>query len=190
MYRYVIIESKQHKHLEDDVITLFSDLIMPSEIKQNRGHAIMFFEHEIDIAFEDVILNVMSDTLSDLRVYVSHVLSSPNERDTHLPIIFSYLNQIPFEKYYYMDNNKIIKHFLYHLTHQMKSLFLSKFYKDQVMMETLRIYLESNLNMVTAAKKLYIHRNTLIQRIDKFYQVTGLDARSFNDALLIYHLIH
>jgi DNA-binding PucR family transcriptional regulator len=100
------------------------------------------------------------------------------------------MDQIPFEKYYFLDDKIIIKHFIYRLSEDMKSLFLNKFYKDQVMIETLKVYLESNLNMVNAAKKLYIHRNTLIQRLDKFYQVTGLDARLFSEALLVYHLIH
>jgi DNA-binding PucR family transcriptional regulator len=190
LYRYVIIESKQHKPIDDDVISLFSELISPSSIKNNSDHTIMFFEHDIDLAFEDVILNVMSDTLTDLRVYASHAVSSVQERDIYVQAIQQYMDQIPFEKYYFLDDKIIIKHFIYRLSEDMKSLFLNKFYKDQVMIETLKVYLESNLNMVNAAKKLYIHRNTLIQRLDKFYQVTGLDARLFSEALLVYHLIH
>jgi len=71
----------------------------------------------------------------------------------------------------------------------MKRFFLGKFYQDTVMKETLKAYLDANLNMVNAARKLYIHRNTLIQRLDKFYHGTGFDIRIFSDALIIYHLI-
>ncbi|MCD8562177.1 MAG: helix-turn-helix domain-containing protein, partial [Acholeplasmataceae bacterium] len=114
---------------------------------------------------------------------------SREERDQHIEITKTYLKQIPFEKYYFLDHKIIVKHFMHQMNDLMKRHFLGKFYHDTLMMETLRVYLDSNLNMVNAAKKLYIHRNTLIQRIDKFYQLTGFDVRLFIDALLVYHLI-
>jgi len=40
-------------------------------------------------------------------------------------------------------------------------------------------------NVSETAKKLYIHRNTLLYRLDKFKQETGLDVRTFNDAVLV-----
>ena len=46
------------------------------------------------------------------------------------------------------------------------------------MIDTIKVYLDSNLNMVNAAKTLYIHRNTLIQRLDKF-RTRNLENISF-----------
>ncbi|GJM80639.1 hypothetical protein HMSSN139_31350 [Paenibacillus sp. HMSSN-139] len=40
-------------------------------------------------------------------------------------------------------------------------------------------------NVSETAKRLYIHRNTLLYRMDKFKQETGLDVRTFNDAVLV-----
>lgn len=190
MYRYIIIESKQNKPLDDDVITLFSEIITCSKVIKNSDHAVMYFEHEVDLSFEDVILNVMSDTLSDVRAYVSHDLQSEKDRDDDLNLIKKLLIGIPFSKYFFIDDKVLVKHYMYHLTDEMKRRFLRKFYQDQVMLETLRTYLDSDLNMVLAAKKLYIHRNTLIQRLDKFHQTTGFDVRVFKDALLVFHLIN
>lgn len=39
--------------------------------------------------------------------------------------------------------------------------------------------------MSETAKKLYIHRNTLLYRLDKFKNETGLDVRTFHDAVLV-----
>ena len=58
-----------------------------------------------------------------------------------------------------------------------------------MMIDTIKTYLEADQNMSFASKILYVHRNTLIQRIDKFQQVTGFDVKVFIDAYLIYHLI-
>ncbi|MCK5130441.1 MAG: helix-turn-helix domain-containing protein, partial [Clostridiales bacterium] len=40
-----------------------------------------------------------------------------------------------------------------------------------------------------AARNLYIHRNTLIYRLEKIQRMTGLDLRNFEDAVLLKVLI-
>ncbi len=52
------------------------------------------------------------------------------------------------------------------------------------MQETIRMFFEENLSVTATASRLYIHRNTLIYRIDKLYRQTGLDLRRFNDAVV------
>ena len=42
------------------------------------------------------------------------------------------------------------------------------------------------MNMSKAAKKLYIHRNTLIYRLQKIETITGLNIKSFDHCLLLY----
>lgn len=56
---------------------------------------------------------------------------------------------------------------------------------DQEMMITLDTFFELNCNVSETAKKLYIHRNTLLYRLEKFRQETGLDPRNFNQAVLV-----
>ena len=40
-----------------------------------------------------------------------------------------------------------------------------------------------NINVSETARQLYIHRNTLVYRIEKLQKDTGLDIRNFDDAL-------
>ena len=51
--------------------------------------------------------------------------------------------------------------------------------------ETIGKFFENNLNLSEASRKLYIHRNTLIYRLDKIQKATGLDLRTFDDAVLL-----
>lgn len=49
---------------------------------------------------------------------------------------------------------------------------------------------ENDLNVSLTARKLYMHRNTLIYRLNKLKRLTGLDVRKFSDAvdfLIIYN---
>ncbi|MCC9089002.1 MULTISPECIES: helix-turn-helix domain-containing protein [Bacillus] len=57
---------------------------------------------------------------------------------------------------------------------------------DRDVYRTLMTYMECNLNASQAAKALYVHRNSLQYRIDKFIERTGLDIRHFSEASAAY----
>lgn len=58
--------------------------------------------------------------------------------------------------------------------------------KDAEMMTTLEQFIALDCSVSETAKKLFIHRNTLLYRLDKFKQETGLDVRTFRHALLTH----
>ncbi len=58
---------------------------------------------------------------------------------------------------------------------------------DQFVEETLTTvnkFFENNLNVSETSRQLYIHRNTLVYRLDKLQKMTGLDLRNFDDAII------
>ncbi|MCR8930147.1 helix-turn-helix domain-containing protein [Priestia megaterium] len=57
---------------------------------------------------------------------------------------------------------------------------------DGDLLETIKVYLECNLNVSLAAKKLYMHRNSLQYRIEKFIDRTHLDIKHFTGAVSAY----
>ncbi len=190
MYRYLIIESKKNFQLDQAlIVSLFSEFITFSKINVFDQSMEMYYEHESDVSFSDVIVNISSDTLIDLRIFVSLSFSTIEERDEHLLQTKEMLNKIPFNKFIYLDHKTLLSFFINQITPQLKTYFLRKYSQDYITLESLKTYLDSNQNTVAAAKKLYLHRNTLLQRLEKFYQVTGFDLKVFNDAYLIYHLL-
>lgn len=52
--------------------------------------------------------------------------------------------------------------------------------------ETLQGVVAANLNVSEAARLLYLHRNTLLHRIDRIRQQTGYDIRTFQDAFVLW----
>jgi len=59
----------------------------------------------------------------------------------------------------------------------MKGLF------DEEELMTVFSFFENNLNISETARQLYVHRNTLVYRLEKIQKKTGLDVRKFEDAL-------
>lgn len=55
---------------------------------------------------------------------------------------------------------------------------------DNDIIQSIDVFFEFNLNLSEAAKKLYVHRNTLIYRLDKIQKYTSYDIRKFNDAVI------
>ena len=71
--------------------------------------------------------------------------------------------------------------------------FISYIYKDNtnkklkpIFLETLQAFFENNMNVTDTAKKIYVHRNTLLYRLEKIKKYTGLDPQKFDHALQLY----
>lgn len=56
-------------------------------------------------------------------------------------------------------------------------------FADQDMINTAEEFLENSLNVSETSRKLYLHRNTLMYRLDKIERATGLNIRKFSDAV-------
>lgn len=54
---------------------------------------------------------------------------------------------------------------------------------DEETVTTINKFFDNNLNISETARQLYVHRNTLVYRLEKLQKMTGLDIRVFDDAL-------
>ncbi|WP_163537150.1 helix-turn-helix domain-containing protein [Gracilibacillus sp. YIM 98692] len=57
---------------------------------------------------------------------------------------------------------------------------------DEELLKTIQVFLESNSNTTLAAKKMYMHRNSLQYRVDKFIEKTGIDVKKFDGSIAVY----
>jgi len=80
---------------------------------------------------------------------------------------------------------------IYQLPTTLCELFLSEVFKkgsieelDQEIIFTIQKFFENNLNVSETSRQLYVHRNTLVYRLDKIQKITGLDLRVFDQAII------
>lgn len=64
----------------------------------------------------------------------------------------------------------------------LKGISINQF--DEETLTTVAKFFENNLNVSETSRQLYIHRNTLVYRLDKLQKMTGLDLRNFDDAII------
>ena len=56
---------------------------------------------------------------------------------------------------------------------------------DEETLSNLEKFFDNNLNVSETSRQLFLHRNTLVYRIEKLQKVTGLDVRNFDDAMTL-----
>lgn len=99
-------------------------------------------------------------------------------------------------KIFYAEKNVVaystlgIGRLIYQLPVNLCRIFIQEIFGDNVpeeldeeMLGTINKFFENNLNVSETSRQLFVHRNTLVYRIEKLQKSTGLDIRTFDDAL-------
>lgn len=90
----------------------------------------------------------------------------------------------------YVFSRLILERFLMELPQDISAYYHSLLFNrktlrlfNEEMLYTIDMFFKKDLNLSDTARQLYIHRNTLVYRLDKVQRQTGLDLRSFDDAV-------
>ena len=99
-------------------------------------------------------------------------------------------------KIFYAERNVVaysilgIGRLIYQLPVNLCKLFVDEIFGENVpsqfddeTLTTINKFFENNLNVSETSRQLFVHRNTLVYRIEKIQKSTGLDLRNFDDAL-------
>lgn len=88
-------------------------------------------------------------------------------------------------------DNLGIARLIYQLPTTLCEMYLKEVFKigsisslDQETLFTIQKFFENNLNVSETSRKLFVHRNTLVYRLEKIKKLTGLDLREFDDAIV------
>lgn len=196
-YRFIQFQTNQtsidHEHFYEAVEGLFQENVLLIWEQATSGVIIEKKQTEASssLPFTDLIDTLASDFYMTWRVFIGQT----HPYDEHL------LDRFRMEKYFFeLANTSIRTKTVYTIadvlplalinghpnarTIQQSLSFLTKV--DDELLETAKVFLECNLNASLAAKKLYMHRNSLQYRIEKFIEKTGIDIRHFRGATATY----
>ncbi|GAB3802981.1 PucR family transcriptional regulator [Virgibacillus kimchii] len=163
---------------------------------ENEHEGIMVDELKLQpderISYEQIIDILMSDLNGAIHFYVGAYMDDLyNVKDYYTSIIqgaksvfaytsksvITYAEAVPFML---MDQTEgSFKQLL-------ASTILKEFADEEDFLHMLQTFIGCNLNITLTAKELYMHRNTLQYRLDKFQEKTGMDVREFHQAFTVY----
>ena len=134
----------------------------------------------------------------ELGIFVNIGISTPCEHLRELADKFKEAQVAIEVGNIFTENETIFKYdslglgrIIYQLPTRLCEMFLNEVFKknpiddlDADTLETIDKFFENNLNVSETSRKLYVHRNTLVYRLEKIKKLTGLDLREFDHAIV------
>ncbi|MDF2699982.1 MAG: hypothetical protein K0Q49_1538 [Haloplasmataceae bacterium] len=152
---------------------------------------IILSNKDLEIDFESILKSIESDFLIKLIGYESDFYevtdSLPNyfQIDYYSLVNYNNTNNLLLSKVNLLINNILLN--IDDTNKQIiKSYILKEFVSDQEMISVIKMYFETNFNTTLAAKNCYMHRNTFLNKLDKFMQNTNYNLRNYADAFIVY----
>ncbi|MED4206038.1 PucR family transcriptional regulator [Neobacillus mesonae] len=192
---YIHTDELSQVEIEAALTGFFSEEV--NIIWENRNKGIVIEDTKHISLSEDELLS-MSETLeTDLYAKISFYIGKPYTLSGRLPSLFrkeseffafgmAQLTETTIFTYERIFPAYIAYHLPEELIQKINTEILELFQSDTELFSTIKIFLENNLNASLTAKKLYIHRNTLQYRIDKFTEKTGINLKDFYGAFTVF----
>ncbi len=186
---YEVIRNMFPDKERDFVINIdSSNIVLVKELRDNSD------AETINAIAHQILDTVHSETMMSILVGVSSISENINQLNT------SYKEaQIALEVGKVFDEEKAVLNYdnlgigrlIYQLPIKLCELFLQEVFKkgdisllDNETILTINKFFENDLNVSETSRQLFVHRNTLVYRLEKIYKLTGLDLRKFDQAIV------
>ena len=172
-----------------DFITAVDEknIIVVKEVGENEGY------EEMNKTAEVIVNLFRSDSDSDVHVAYGTIVGEIKEvsRSYKEARMALDVGKIFFEEKDVIAYSTLgIGRLIYQLPIPLCKMFIKEIFDgkspdefDEETLTTINKFFENSLNVSETSRQLYIHRNTLVYRLDKLQKATGLDLRVFEDAI-------
>lgn len=172
-----------------DFITAVDEknIIIVKEVKPNESY------NELEQTAYVVLDTLNTEAMSKVHIAYGTIVNSIKE------VSRSYKEAkmaLDVGKIFYSDRNVVaysnlgIGRLIYQLPIPLCKMFIKEIFGgkspddfDEETLSTINKFFENSLNVSETSRQLFIHRNTLVYRLDKIQKSTGLDLRIFEDAI-------
>lgn len=186
---YEVVRNMYPDKEHDFVINIDSNnIILIKELKENLRQ-----ENLEDMA-KTILDTVNSEVLYPVVIGLSTVASNIDELNNsykEAQIAIDVGKVFDDEKNILSYNNLGIGRLIYQLPIKLCELFLKEVFQkgditslDEETILTINKFFENDLNVSETSRQLFVHRNTLVYRLEKIYKLTGLDLRKFDQAIV------
>lgn len=149
---------------------------------------------ELDAMAQSILDTIHSETMMNVLIGISTVaetITQLNNAYKEAQIALEVGKVFDEEKYILNYENLGIGRLIYQLPIKLCELFLQEVFKkgdltllDNETILTINKFFENDLNVSETSRQLFVHRNTLVYRLEKIYKLTGLDLRKFDQAIV------
>lgn len=189
----VVLLIVQTEQASEHLFPVLKNIVSYAMCKQSENQVVILFENN---NFKQALMELKDTLEAELycRVSLSYsqafrsldkIQEAYKQAKEYLDLMMKYDSSLSIA-----DHNKLwLAYFIENLDNQKIETLINKndleclMNIDEELLNTIKVFLQNNLKLAETSRQLYLHRNTLIYRLDKIHAITGLDIRSFDDAL-------
>jgi carbohydrate diacid regulator len=185
---YEIIQGMIEENNKDYVINISEqDIVIVKEVERNEG------TEELEAYAKGILTAAQNEYGAKVLIGISSIVESLKDlarayKEARISLEVGKVFDI--EKPLMSYENLGIGRLVYQLPTTLCEIFLQEVFKkgsleslDRETLMTVQSFFENNLNVSETSRKLFVHRNTLVYRLEKIRKLTGLDLREFDHAV-------
>ena len=185
---YEIISAMVPDKTKDYVISISEqDIVIVKEVTRQTS------SEELEAFAQEILKTAMAENSAKLLIGISSVVDNLKDlarayKEAKISLEVGKVFDI--EKPIMSYENLGIGRLVYQLPTTLCEIFLQEVFKkgslnslDRETLMTVQSFFENNLNVSETSRKLFVHRNTLVYRLEKIRKLTGLDLREFDHAV-------
>jgi len=175
-----------NESIKNDFITTLKELFESLEIFVDiKDSTIIFIDGDITIDIKESLQSLMQDFDNQLSILEGFRIDTLRiEKDINtIKSIFD-----KFSKNNYLTMADLINNTSKEDLKMIKPILLKPFSKDNILKEVIFGMFNNNLNVSKTAAAVYMHRNSINNKLDIIEKETGLNIQKFYDAVAMYEL--
>lgn len=205
-YKFLIVDfGRTNDSNKLQIIELLKELIENCDVIQLKGKMVFVYYNEIELDFRSIIQSINYDFFSNIKVYQSGKIYIKNKMVfiDLFECFSSLINSNKNYKYNFKINEYINNDFYsntdliiilmslnYGEISKIRSHILNDVVLDSQYENIINSMFNNDLNVSNASRELYMHRNTLNNKLEYIRNETGFNIQRFKDAMAMYWLIN
>ncbi|HNZ50168.1 MAG TPA: helix-turn-helix domain-containing protein [Bacilli bacterium] len=174
---------------EQEVVNFLEELWPKTYFLKLKQELIVFYFEEYD--FKNVMVSMSDDFSWSFSCFQSGKMNPDYPEYFHILLDTLHL-QFQNRSYFYLDIVDLIMHLVKtnrSLLRPLVPIILNRVYKDSQYERIIKAMFEHDLNVTKAAQSVYMHRNTMINKLEFIKTETGLNIQHFKPAFCMYWLL-
>ncbi|MDD2493236.1 MAG: helix-turn-helix domain-containing protein [Bacilli bacterium] len=187
-FRFLVL-SIEDEEAREKIADIFLELFSESAILYIDERPVIFYITDQGYEVKNLLWSIIDDFGIKVSIFNSGKI---NSREAFLMIYDLYERYISLEKYHYYGVGDLVLEIIKKDMHDLqkyRKILLNNVAEDPQLEKLILAMFDNNLNVTKTASEVYMHRNTINNKLDYIKKETGMNIQEFKDAVSMYWLI-
>jgi hypothetical protein len=184
-----LILNIEEEDAREKIADIFLDLFNESAILYINEKPVIFYVTDQGYEVKNLLWSIIDDFGMKVSIFNSGKI---NSQEAFLIIYDLYERYLSMEKYHYYGVGELVLEIIKKDMHELqkyRKVLLNNIAEDPQIEKLILAMFDNNLNVTKTAREVYMHRNTINNKLEYIKKETGMNIQEFKDAVSMYWLI-